>query len=248
MILTGSQAILHHFPDYTGITDKSDIDYIVFSPMKSDMFGVEYLYADCHKIIQEYCSDNILTPDLLYTIKVSHLSWEGKNSKWVKHLRDVQFLKNKGCKLIEPVYNSFYFEWEKRFGSKSHIKLNVSADEFFNSNVTRKYNHDFLHEYYKVLDEPIYKKMLKDGSDVMASIDKFQKLPYNIQLLSCLEEMFVISDERNISLFEAYKKLVTTMTRGYWNRFIIENSSEILDEFHELKNEYKVKRRKLHGL
>lgn len=84
--------------------------------------------------------------------------------------------------------------------------------------------------------------ILKDGEDVMVSLDKFLNLPYNVQLLSALEEMFVISHERNITLFEAYKKLVTSMTRGWWNLFLVENSSELLDGFEKEKYEYRQKR------
>lgn len=243
MILTGSQAIKYHYPDFRD-TSKSDTDYLVFSPTKSLDSDTEYLYAPCHEILRQW-DNSILPANIIYTIKVSHMAWEGKNNKWVKHLRDIEFLKSKGCQIDDKIYREFYKNWEIQFGSKSHIKLNVSADKFFNGNVTRDFDHDYLHQYYKVGDSPAYVKILKDGCDVMISIDKFNNLSYNDKLLTCLEEMFVIASERNITLFEAYKKLITTMTKGEWNKFMIINSKELLCGFENERNIYNMKRRQL---
>lgn len=243
-LIFGSTAIKHWFFDY----DKTpkDLDYICHClPIDyTKQSGVEYHIPTngAFDILAFYNQDRkYVDPDLIYTIKVSHLAWEGKNGKWTKHLKDVVFLQNKGCKLNKVVFDIFYQEWENRFGNKSNISLNKATEMFFKDGVRRDYDHDWLHEYFKIGDVPAYTRAQTNPSSPMMSREIFYSLSKQHQLNCALEEMFVVSFERGVSLFTAYKSLVTKMTKGWFNLFLIQNAEILLDCLTDEKESYRIR-------
>src|SRR6185369_14716126 len=95
-ILIGSSAIRHHPPDFE--RKPKDTDYIGVGPKSRH---VEYLI---NPVFDDYPYD-VLQPDDIYTLKVSHIFW---NIKWEKHMFDIQFLKEKGCVLKMDLFHKLY--------------------------------------------------------------------------------------------------------------------------------------------
>lgn len=240
-MIFGSTAIKRWYPlDYT--KEPQDIDIISRIGVSSP--GIEYHWADCFQYALDNSFDQkYIDPYLLYTVKVSHLPWEGKNGKWWKHLKDVVFLQEQGCELDMEFHSLLTEEWKKRFGSKNNINLNKTAEKFFNDSVKRKYNHDDLHELFKFGDIPAYKLILKDNNIALPDEKLFTSLSKEDKLRTVVEEIFVIAFERNLSFGEGYKHIVTRISKGWWNLFAILNAKEILDGFkHEKEIYYKLRK------
>lgn len=242
-MIFGSTAIKHWYPsDYK--KEPKDVD--ILSRVGVNSPGIEYHWADCF----QYAFDNsfdqkYMDPYLLYTVKVSHLPWEGKNGKWWKHLSDVIFLQEQGCELDYEFLALLHKEWGKRFGDKSRINLNKTAEKFFNDGMKRKYNHDQLHEYFKFGEVPAYKLILKEDNLALVDKELFDSLSREDQLRTVVEEIFVVAFERGLSFGEGYKHIVTRISKGWWNLFAILNAREILDGFKEEKKVYYNLRRSL---
>lgn len=247
----GSTAIAHWFDDYPN-TPK-DIDYIADTPFLLD---IPKTSGEEHHVVPTKLFDKLellnngektyLSPDLLYTIKVSHLHWRGNNGKWWKHLKDVVFLQQKGCVIVDDVYDDFYKLWCEKFGDKSNISLKKATENFFNDGVERERNHDWMHQYFKVDEKPAYMYALQSEDSPMMSQYKFSMLPEYHQSLCALEEMFVVSAERKISLPNAYMKLITSMTKGWFPRYMIVNAENLLDGFVKEKEIFKKKYKDLY--
>ena len=232
-IIIGSYAISHWFSDYKRAPN--DVDYVVKG--KQTVFIDELLKRqETHSgTYWDYLLDNnkdlwFADPNMLYSIKVSHLAWD---INFDKHMKDVIFLKSKGCKLIPDFYEILYKAWEEKHGSKSHIKLSVPNDKFFNKNVTRKMDHDKLHELVAFYDRPLHEQIRKDLNNPLPSKSKWDNLSYDDKIKCSLEEIYVIYLERfsnypiNHGIVKALKHLITSMTKGYFNLFLIENFEEL---------------------
>ncbi len=166
MILIGSFAIKYWFPDFP--RDPKDKDFAVDKVMSSNR-ETEYLY---NPVICNWVKDDICcSPDELYTLKVSHLFWD---INWEKHMWDVQWLKEKGCKLILPLFYELYEFWNKYHGKNKRSRLDMSSEQFFDNAITCPYSHDWLHILLN--NPPTYTKVLKDGAEVNVSEEKFNLL------------------------------------------------------------------------
>lgn len=189
-----------------------------------------------------------LTPESLYVLKLSHAEYNIHWQKTVKHIhmlkRDLKE-KYRTADIFDALpeqYRNLFYDlkefWKTVHKSKRNIKLNANKDKFFNNRVQRKYDHDLLHEIVKYSTEPMYKKCLKDGQDVFLDEKKFNALTHRQKLQLCREEIYVIALERflipnNFKLCEhecyraALKKLVTTMTKGWFPTYICDNYDQL---------------------
>lgn len=72
MLIIGSTAIKHYFPDFK--RSPKDLDYVVESKkgLKNSP-GIEYLE---NPIILKYQQDGYLRPDLMLSLKISHMFWD----------------------------------------------------------------------------------------------------------------------------------------------------------------------------
>lgn len=243
MLIFGSSAMKYWWKDYPN--EPKDVDML--SPDgsgKMDWFlddkPVEFHWCKAMEIV--LCRNKhgcFVDKDFLYTIKVSHLPWEGKNGKWWKHLKDAVFMQEKGCNLDMELLAALQEEWSERFGSKDYINLNKTVKEFFNSNVERVHNHDWVHQQFKLGEVPAYTLMQKDNSSAQVSKELFDSLTEYQKLCTVFEEMQVIAFERNITLPNAYKALVTRLSKGWWNLYCIESAKKVLDGFVEEKVRFK---------
>lgn len=234
MLLIGSSAIKHHFKDFR--RNPKDLDYAVSKKMNS-VKGIEYLY---NPILGNL--DGIADPDTLYTIKSSHVV--GWDIKWEKHLYDIFFLGQKGCKLKKDLFLNLYKFWNNLHGENKRSNLDMSASDFFNNALTSP--HDFYHTL--INENPIYKKVLKDGAEVDVCENKFNLLSFEDKLDLVREEVMVMAYERYSKVY-SFPKAYSVMLKKFilnhaplWEAiFIVENHSKLYKppfNYYKKINEY----------
>lgn len=224
-MLIGSKAAKHWFPDFR---DPQDTDYMLQDERVEGSDSKACWAFD--KIIAKY-QTNIAPPDLLLTLKLSHIYWD---SHWFdKTTHDIGFLQSKGCEVDEEAYSWLYQNWEEIKGKK-RAYLDKSNDEFFKDGVKRKYIHDNIHKSVAYYNEPLYERIKADSSKAMCSKNMFFNLSKEDQLKCSREEAYVTALERFLipsdfkaGAYIAYRKslklLITSMTRGWFARFLAEN-------------------------
>ena len=187
--------------------------------------------------------EEVRLPDLttLYTVKLSHAQF---NVHHTKTLHDLYKFQQAGCTDVdETLHKMLYDFWlTVHKNNKKMVRLQQPTEKFFNKNIDRKYVHDTIHDAIKFFDKPMYKYIQKDGSDVMVDKEKFNALEHDKKIKLALEETSVIALERilipnNFTLNPkhaqsiAFSKLVTTMSKGWFPKFMLENYKEIRDSF-----------------
>lgn len=237
-ILIGSTALQHH-----GIQLKKspkDVDYFTTTKEERDVLhdpsmGVEAFY---HPTLQNYQWDSeVASIDELYTIKISHQYWMLKNGTWDKHMFHAILLKEQGAQLIPELHSLLYKIWEEVHGPK-RANLEQSPEDFFNSNVSRTYEHDSIHASVAYYDEPLFNRILRDNHEVAVDKKKFDALPLEVKLQLVREEVYATALERQIipsdysynrmsAYIWALKKTITSFTKGWFPLFILENFKEL---------------------
>ena len=232
-MISGSSALMYH-----GIKlgEIKDLDIICTEDRAS-----KYENCDIITVPEEiynllYNETGYITPDLILTLKMSHLSWD---IKWEKTKRHINILVNLGYKPNLEVYHSLKKHWETIHGNKSHLSLNKQKNEFFNDFVTYVVDHDYLHELVSHPNEPIYKRCLRDNEEVLVCYDKFNSLSHSDKVRLFREEITVIAIERYLinpsnsgkftwmqSWNAALKKTIISLTKNWATDFIIHNLFE----------------------
>jgi hypothetical protein len=227
-------------------------DYIVLGrePKDFDIWSDDPMFDDVNALaglrLEKFWHANLIeffanrtstgtyaTLDELYTIKCSHAGWELRNGSWDKHMSDIVSLKKAGAKIQDEQFKILYKVWQDVHGSKQ-LKLQKGKDDFFGDAVTRKYDHDSLHESVAYGDYAMYIDILKDGSDVDVDMGKIKALPWDQQIRLFREEVYatalerkVIPSDYTISPRKAYawalRRTITSLTKGWSSRFLIEN-------------------------
>jgi hypothetical protein len=228
MLLIGSSAIKHHFPDFP--RNPKDIDYTLDETgykLKNIDHGDKQIEYHYNPILNNM--NGIASPDVLYTLKISHcIGWD---INWEKHIFDIQFLKKKNCQIIYPLIFDLYNFWNEYHCENKRSKLNMKGNEFFDNALKLKYPHDFIHTL--INPYPTYKKVLKDGEEVDVSEDKFNNLTHEKKCCLVREEVYVMSWERysNFNYRKAYsimlKKFILHHAPIWESIFIIENFVEL---------------------
>lgn len=244
-VLIGSQAIQRHFPEFRRGGKGSDWDFLsstgdhpdVPPGLKIDVFVDPRINAwePWHGF------DNVATPDEAYTVKLSHMFWEvnGSTENWNKHAYDAIFLSRKGCQFIPELYEILYPIWKERHGGRKAKLRAASKQGFFKDAVVRKYDHDSLHRSVAYYETPMYEQILKDGSEVDCSWEKFQELPHRHKIKLCREEIYVTALERILvpndlvgDARRAYhwslRRVLTSLFTGKWALFVALNLDELL--------------------
>lgn len=244
MILIGSSAIKHYFPDFP--REPKDKDYIIFEYQKFDIVPqlhnqkIEYFK---NKVISDLYTDirkeQVIDINHLYTLKISHSFWDLPNGSWEKHLWDIQWLKEKGCVFDVNLFYKLYTHWETVHGKVKRSNLDMSADKFFDNAITCPIEHDTLHAYliehfYFNQDKPTYTKMLADNAEVLTDENKFNQLTEQEKLNVSMEEVMVMAYERYSNLY--YKHAFNKMLKKFilqhapiWQALhIIQNHKQLL--------------------
>lgn len=217
MNLIGSQLIKKHFPDFR---EPNDTDWVTND--KEEYQNNIHLKTKENEIYYIPCvPSREMTPDEIYTLKVSHAIYD---IHWEKTMSDIRFLQLKGCKLLPNFLKDLRQHWENTHTNK-RCDFKKSEDEFFNDNVKRKIPHDDLHLIFN--PNPSY-KLIVDGIEPIEN--KFISLPTKQKDDVVWEEAFVIAIERYVNNFPwrtAYKKsqkdLVTRLHPIWLSDYIIIN-------------------------
>ena len=186
-----------------------------------------------------------MTPDEIYTVKVSHAIYD---IHWRKTMSDIRFLQIKGCKIIPDFLNKLRDYWIEVHGEQHRTDFEVKPGDFFNDRVRRKINHDKLHEILN--PTPTYLKMIEN--EVTPIPDKFFKLDKGDRIEVLFEESFVLAIERfnNDPDLLAYNKaqqiLVTGLHPVWLADYVIENwnnyywrpmNSNFFENYLKIKND-----------
>lgn len=197
-VLIGSSAMKHWFPDFN--REPKDEDYAILDRSHK-------IKGDCMVIplVCENSTESIATPEMLLTLKLSHIFWD---NNWDKHMWDIQFLLDKGVDYNKELFLELVEFWKQHYRlNRSNLKQ--SSEDFFNNALDSKYEHDYIHTL--IADPPAYKQFLKgevelDETKVLqASNEEKDKL---IQ-----EEIMVMAWERFHGLY--YKKAYFFMLKKY---------------------------------
>jgi hypothetical protein len=238
MYLFGSKLIKKYFSDFR---EPNDTDWVTNdkSKLKPSKIGKEeYYYIP-------FSPDREMTPDEIYTIKVSHAIYD---IHWKKTMSDIRFLQIKGCKVIPDFLENLRNHWELIHGKQNRTDFEVKPGKFFDDRVRRKVNHDELHQM--INQTPTYLKMIEN--DVNPNPDKYHKLTEDEKREVLFEESFVISIERfskandRMAYHIAQQSLVTRLhpvwladeviknwNKWYWNP----QNSNFYNKYKEIKND-----------
>lgn len=230
MLIYGSTAIKHWFPDFR---EPKDIDYISKEPFKNSHLVEYYWIEEFQYLLDNNIDSKYIDPDLIYTIKLSHASWD---IRFDKHIKDILFLRDKGCQLNMKFYKMLYKRWEIIHGKKK-VNFSGTNDEFFTQKVTRAIPHDELHELVAFYNRPLHESIRINQDKPKPSFELFNQLSHSDQLKCALEEIWVIALERYIlpkqyslkrAKYTAMKDLITKMSKGWFNIFLIDNFDHLI--------------------
>jgi len=204
MILTGSKATKHWFPDFP--REPKDTDYVFEDnkkgfELKKDEGKIEYLW---NPILFKYnYGFPICIPNNLYTMKMSHLFWD---VNWEKHEWDATWLREKGCVLIRPLFDELYKFFNVLHGENKRSDLKMSSADFFDNALKCEYSHDWLHTLINPF--PTYEKVLI--GEVEVGEEKFNLLTEEEKEALVREEVYVMAFERwpNIDYRHAYGRML----------------------------------------
>lgn len=232
-LIYGSTAIKCFFPHYN--REPHDLDIITETDNKfaieiQDLKRIEQYYLPEFEYIFKNNKDNLyVDPDFLYTIKISHLSWD---INWDKHMRSAIFLEENGAKLDKELYDYLMPAWARIHGKKS-VKMNVNNSEFFKSSIYRKFNHEFLHEQFAFYERPLNERIRKDLNSPLCSEELWNLLSDDDKIKCALEEIYVLAAERYIfvqepdkswkidhAVVKTLKNMITSTTSGWFNLFL----------------------------
>lgn len=101
----GSRLIKKYFPDFR---EPNDIDWVT-NDISEIRNNLEELFRNKKEYYFIPCTPNReMTPDEIYTLKVSHAIYD---IKWEKTMSDIRFLQIKGCKIITSFLRELRKYW-----------------------------------------------------------------------------------------------------------------------------------------
>ena len=235
-ILIGSEA-LRKYVDIK--REPKDIDFFTDGnalPLVRDQYKIETF---SHPELDRWFlgEERTATLDELYTIKVSHIFWELKNKSWEKHAHDIILMEKAGAVLDLGLYTVLYKIWEERHGKKQ-VNLNQTPEDFFNKRVSRIYDHDSIHDSVAYYSEPLFNRILRDGSAVAVDINKWNDLSLSDKIKTVREEVYATALERQVipsgytgspraAYHWALKKTLTSFSKGWFALFIATHLAEL---------------------
>lgn len=212
----GSTAIKHYYPDFS--REPHDIDIAVETPQNSttiDGKRVEYLE---NPVILKYQKEGYLNPDLMLTLKVSHMFYK---YNWDKHMYDIQFLLKKGHKWDIKIIEELRGLWENILPKIRRSQLAQSKADFFDNAVNEDIDeHDYLHTLINPI--PMYTLLLKEGSEVELEESKFHEMTFEQKCEVVREETYVMAWERykDIDYRAAFKRQLKDNIMKHFPQYI----------------------------
>lgn len=249
-LLIGSRAVHAHIFEYP-IHAETDWDIISYSPKSNfDGFNVEihnpdeYLSDQFFQFAEEgvlcFINDepiHLCSLEGLAVIKRSHLSLD---YFWNKHIGAYH-------KYLKPHFKMAYWGLMKarekitlEVAKQRHPSLMMSNDSFLNHDyVTKKYDHDWLHEQVAFYERPLYERLKYKDKFHLAWCEQelFEQLSQQEKLECVVEEVMVIALERflipgiekvpGVAFQKSLKKVCTTLCSGWFRDFAIDNWEQL---------------------
>jgi hypothetical protein len=257
-ILIGSRALAYWNPD---LPIKSSTDWDIISDAPID--GAEWHKPDkllnykfeslISGTVINFNGYNVwvLKPVGLSIIKRSHLWRDLSFSKHITHYHKYMSQWHSFNSDHQALYAERLEATMKDYPQK-HPKLNTTVEDFFDDYVTKKYNHDWLHELFAYHDKPLYTRLQTDPSLAWCHQNKWLELTHKERLECIAEETQVIATERflvpkdfnfpfKLAYMKALNKVCTTLCSGWFRDYAIDYYPEILNLFNESRFE-KVKK------
>lgn len=209
MVIIGSTAIKHHFPHFN--RQPKDIDYAVSS--RDGLTSTREVEFLLNPVLNRWTSEKFCPPNLLLTLKMSHLFWD---LNWDKHMFDVQFLLDEGATMDKKFFFEMLEYWKENNPKIKRSRLDMSKEEFFTNAVNyNEHEHDYLHTL--INDSPMYTRILKDGQEVELDMSKWEELSHEDKLETIREEVYVMAWERfkKDSWVTAYRKMLRKFIRQH---------------------------------
>ena len=187
-------------------------------------------------------NDVFLDLNFLFTLKVSHAAWD---IKWEKTMLHIHLMQKAGAFIDFDLLKLLRTHWEK-VHSKKRVMMNKMNEEFFADAVVRKIPHDELHEIVAAPDRPANEKMRDNLGSPLFGSKLWIESSSRDKMKCAVEETAVIALERYVdfsnykkshllqAISKAFKNLVTSMTYGDFNIFLIMNAQEIKNRAVEL--------------
>lgn len=195
-----------------------------------------------HPSLEEWLPDGTFrsaTLDELYTIKISHQTHIiGNDLIWNKHLGDIIVFERNGAQFLPELHDLLAPIWKEEYRKNKTVLVGKSKEQFFDDAVKRVYDHDSLHRSVAIQDEPMYERILKDGSPVDCSWEKFEALTREEQLILCHEEVAVTALERILipndykgspmaAYHWAFRRVCTSLFKNKWATFVLRNAGTL---------------------
>lgn len=242
LLVIGSHAARKAFPHFPRVP--ADVDYVTLSSASEDFVaGLRVSGGDVfsHPDLDAWLrgrpdggyARSYASPDELYTFKVSHSHWEIPNGSWGKHMADVVWLRRQGAKLMPELYDVLVPVWAKVHGAKK-MSLDREKGAFFTDAVTRTFDHDSIHMSVAFGDRPLYERFLKPGASVDMDMSRVRAAGFDTICMLLREEVYATALERIViprdyrcspgaAYLWALRRTITSLTKGWTSRFMIEN-------------------------
>lgn len=254
-ILIGSRALNYWHPEVP-INDSTDWDVISAEPIEgTEWHSLDILNnKDIENLLFNYEDEidfngitlTVAPPVVLSIIKRSHLHRDLGFDKHVtyyhKYLTDFRgFLSGDHLAFLEERTKLTLEQYPQ-----VKPNLNQSVEDFFDDAVTKKYNHDYLHQLFAYEDKPMYTKLQTNPEKAWCSENLWYTLTHQQQLQCVAEETMVIATERflvpknwgypsKLAYMKALKKVCTTLCSGWFRDFAIENYPEVISLYNPEK-------------
>lgn len=236
LVVVGSRAAKHWFSHYR---EPQDWDFLWEGPnqfingeIREEYHNIDELKGN--RIIYDWTlqtGQSYAAPELLYTLKLATIYFIPNHFE--KTAYDLRFFQHEGVKYNEELFKVLYADFEAYHGKKK-AKLNKPNAEFFKDAVQRQYEHDDIHRAIAYYNEPLYERLKTDKNSAYCSEKLFDKLSFDDKIKLCCEEISVIALERflipkdfamnKVAAWRmAIKQLLTTMTKGWFPKFIAMN-------------------------
>jgi hypothetical protein len=252
-LLIGSRA-LSFFNTNFKVNENTDWDIISINPIK----GSEWHKPDHlnNYLIEKYASDIVVNfnGNPIHVVNMEGLSIIKRSHLW----RDLSFQKHithyhKHITIHVPQYSTeMYNDYRTReiltlkSYERGHPNLNQPVKDFFNDYVTKKYDHDYLHELVAYYNRPLYTRMQKDPSLAWCNQDLWLKFTDKERQQCVAEETYVIAIERfmvpndwnfpsKLAYIKALDKVCTTLTSGWFRAYAIDNYPVLFNMYSEEK-------------
>lgn len=240
MLLTGSTAARLLSKDFP--RDPKDVDCFAVSTIDPDFTdgwkragGDVFMHPRLDAWLEERCQGRTAYASLdeLYTIKVSHSHWELDNGSWRKHMADVVWLQDRGARLDKHLYTLLCSVWTQVHGAKK-MSMQKQKGAFFADAVVRIFDHDSIHDTVAYGDRALYESFLLPGQSVEMDMSAVRAAPLPVQVMLFREEVYATALERLLipkgyrfspghAYLWALRRTITSLTKGWSSRFMIEN-------------------------